>query len=79
MRGKFVLALLSAGILSGCATTPTVEGGNQASVIVKERWKWMTTADAFAVAEQHCQSYGRLARLNYREKGMFYFDCIPKN
>jgi hypothetical protein len=68
--------------LAGCATSekniyggPIGQGvtGNAVSVIISNVWNEM---DAFQLAEKHCQTYNKSARLNNFQNYKASFDCI---
>jgi hypothetical protein len=58
--------------LTGCA--PYVDEGNQNSVIVKRA----DSEEAFDLAADHCEKYGRTARLRsvIEDDSDYMFDCI---
>ena len=68
--------------LAGCATSErNIYGGafgqdvvgNAVSVIVSNVWNEM---DALPLAEKHCQTHGKSARLNRFQDNKASFDCI---
>jgi hypothetical protein len=59
--------------LAGCAGTAD---GNARSAIVSNPFGLVTEADALKAADHHCWLYNRSARLNYRDKDNYYFDCL---
>ena len=71
-------------VLSGCA--PSLVGGNQVGGVVDNVRSHgifgPTTADAFAIADAHCQKFGKAARIGSRINetdqisGTVTFDCV---
>lgn len=57
-------------ILAGCGPATV---GNSTSVIVADG---TNQNRAFALAEQHCAQYGKLARFNRMEGQRGAFDCV---
>jgi len=72
---KFVGASLMALAMAGCA--PSLSGANQAGGIIEH-----STAgnrdQAFAIANDHCKQFGRIARISGTDvlDSTMTFDCV---
>ncbi|MEK9752556.1 MAG: hypothetical protein VW338_05005 [Rhodospirillaceae bacterium] len=69
------VVILTAVALSACAPRDIIASGNESSVIVQQDG---SVASASALAQGHCQKYGRNARLAHSQGFMLAFDCVGR-
>ena len=63
-------------LLSACA--PTLNGANERGGIVTHA-TGLQQSDAFALADEHCKKFGRVARVSGLDvlDNTMTFDCVP--
>jgi len=69
-----LISLALFGLLHGCAS-PKVAFGNEASVQI-EGMDRLNEKEGFELANQHCQKFGRVARIHLDQGHRVTFDCI---